>query len=241
MELGFKGSFAVIVIVLVVWGIMAANKNKNQEATTGQDQNKMVAGDTIKIGYIGPLTGEVASIGDPGLAGAKLAIKEINDAGGLLGKKVELVSEDDKCSSDGINAMTKLVNVDKVVAITGPDCSASAGSALPVAQNAKVPTILRWASAAKLTGVGNFIFRIYPSDAFQSKYAAGYIYSKLAKKNAAVIYVKNDWGQGMRDGFVEAFSHQTERIMGIMWHPERNPTAFGNRAVKRFFERGKLI
>lgn len=159
----------------------------------------------IKIGYLGPLTGEAASLGQPGLAGAEFAVKEINDAGGLLGKKVELVAEDDKCSSQGASAMQKLVEVDKVIAVTGPDCSASAGPALPIAQKAGTPVVIRWASAPPLTQTGNYIFRVYPSDAFQGKFAADYIYNKLGKKKVAVIYVKNDWGQGISQVFTKTF------------------------------------
>lgn len=162
-------------------------------------------GDTIKIGYVGPLTGEVASIGEPGVGGAELAIAEINEAGGVLGKQLELVIEDDACSAKGANAFSKLVNVDKVVAITGPDCSPSAGPGLPIAQEAGVPTILRWASAPHLTATGDYIFRVYPSDAAQGVFIANALIKDFKMTKAAVIYVQNDWGKGLYDVFSKTY------------------------------------
>jgi branched-chain amino acid transport system substrate-binding protein len=161
-------------------------------------------GETIKIGLSAPLTGEAASFGEGALAGAELAIKEINDAGGINGKKLELIAEDDKCSNEGVKTFNKLVNADKVTAIIGPVCSAAAGPGVPIAEEGGVPTLI-WGSAPHLTIGKAYIFRNYPSDAFQGKFAAEYAYSTLGKRKAAVIYVQNDWGQGIRDVFVPRF------------------------------------
>lgn len=190
-----KQSIIIIVaFILLIGGLIYWLRFKRQ-----------VGEETIKLGYLGPLTGEAASIGESGVAGAEFAVKEINDQGGVLGKKLVLIIEDDQCSNKGAEAMNKLVNVDKVIAITGPDCSASAGPALPIAQAVGVPVILRWASAPHLTKIGDYIFRVYPSDTFQGQFAAEFIFNKLSKKKVAVLYVKNDWGQGLRDVFIEKF------------------------------------
>ncbi len=158
----------------------------------------------IKIGLSSPMTGEAASYGEAFYGGASLAVKEINDAGGIRGRNVELIVEDDQCSAEGANAISKLVNVDHVTAIVGPLCSAAAGPGLPIAQKAGVPTLVI-ASAPNLTKIGDYIFRNYPSDALQAKFAADFIFNQLKKKKVAVIYVKNDYGQGLRDSFVENF------------------------------------
>jgi len=183
----------VLVLLVIVAGGYAVLKNNGSNA------------DTVKIGFVGPLTGSLASVGESSLAGAELAVKELNDKGGILGKKVELIAEDDKCSADGANAITKLINVDKVVAITGPDCSSSASAALPIAQKSGVPVVIRWASAPPLAKIGDYIYRVYPSDAFQGKFVAEYIFNTLNKTKVAVLYVKNDWGQGITDVFVDRF------------------------------------
>ncbi len=157
----------------------------------------------IKIGLSAPLTGEGASLGQGALIGAQVAVKEINSESGINGQLIELIIEDDQCSSKGINTFNKLVYIDKVTAIIGPACSAAAGPGIPVAQMNGVPTII-WASAPHLTKVGDYIFRNYPSDAFQGKFAAEYIFNKMGKK-VAIIYVQNDWGKGIRDVFSERF------------------------------------
>lgn len=186
----------IVVIVIIIFGISYFTKNYDKEA------NK----EPIKIGATLPLTGEAASYGDGAKAGIDLAVKEINDGGGINGRKIEILFEDDKCSKDGATTISKLVNINKVVAIIGPLCSPAAGSGLPIAQNAKVPVIF-WASAPNLNKIGDYLFRTYPSDALQGKFVAGYLFNHLKKQKIAIVYVKNDWGQGLRDVFVSEFKN----------------------------------
>src|SRR3990167_6450865 len=128
----------VIVLILVFVGIMALTGEKSEvpTSTTGP----------IKIGASVPLTGEAASYGEITKAGIDLAVKEVNDAGGIDGRMIEIIYEDDKCDTTGSNVFNKLVNIDKVDAIIGPVCSSAAGPGVPIAQSGKVPTII-WASA----------------------------------------------------------------------------------------------
>ena len=184
----------IIAVILIVVGISYFGKNSSQPSVK----------EPIKIGVSLPLTGEIASWGEAGRYGAELAIKEINENGGVNGRMINLVFEDDKCSKDGASVFNKLVNVDKVDAIIGPACSAAAASGLPIAQNAGIPTII-WASAPALPKIGDYIFRAYPSDSFQGKFAAEFAINTLKKSSVAVLYVKNDWGQGIRDVFVPQF------------------------------------
>lgn len=194
MDKTTKIVIGIIIAVVVVWGGYALMRKPVQTSA-----------ETIKIGISLPMTGEAASYGEGTLAGAQLAVKEINDAGGIDGRKIELIIEDDKCEpTGGVNALTKLVNADKVVAVAGPMCSSAAGASLPIAQKAGVPTVL-WGSAPALTKVGDYIFRTYPSDASQGKFIAEYMVNTMKKNKVAVIYVKNDWGQGIADVFVDRF------------------------------------
>lgn len=189
-----KNLIGVIVVVAIVAIGYFVSKGPSQPVST----------EPIKIGATLPLTGEAASYGESAKAGIDLAIKEINDVDGIDGRKLEIVYEDDKCSKDGATTISKLVNIDKVTAIVGPVCSAAGGPGLPIAQNAKVPVIF-WASAPHLAKTGDYMFRTYPSDSFQGKFAAGYLFNNLKKQKAAAVYVKNDWGQGIRDVFVDEF------------------------------------
>jgi branched-chain amino acid transport system substrate-binding protein len=194
----------IIVVVIILVGIWYGVSRKPTTPITTPEPTAPTTKEPIKIGVLAPLTGEAASFGQNSLAGVNLAVKEINDQGGINGRKVEIVAEDDKCSAEGVNAMNKLINVDKVIGIIGPVCSASGGPSLPIAQNSGVPAIIT-ASAPHLTKIGDYIFRVYPSDAFQGKVAAEFMFNKLGKKKVAIVYVKNDWGEGIKEVFKSRF------------------------------------
>lgn len=193
---------AIVVIVILVWGGFAIFGGE-QEVTP--ETSDVSSDEPIKIGYIGPLTGEIASIGDGTLVLSEYALQEIREADMFDGREVEFIVEDDGCTSEGANAITKLVNVHEVDIIIGPACSPSAGPGTPIAQDAGVPTILTVASAPDLTATGDYIFRVYPSDAFQGSFAADFMYNDLGHRKVAVLYIKSEWGQGLHDVFTERF------------------------------------
>jgi len=168
--------------------------------------------DTIKLGVILPLTGEAASYGNAGRSGVDLAIKEVNDAGGINGRMLEAIYEDDACTKQSVSAIQSLMDVKSVDAILGFVCSSAAGPAVPVAQENKMPVVIIAASAPALTA-GDYIFRIYPSDSLQGKYQAEYLYNDLGKRKVAIVYVKNDWGQGLHDVFVQRFEELGGKVV----------------------------
>ncbi|MEA1929581.1 MAG: ABC transporter substrate-binding protein [Patescibacteria group bacterium] len=194
MNATIKWIIGIIIVIAIIWiGFSLGDK---QPAETGP----------IKIGLSAPLTGEGTSFGDGMRAGAQLAVSEINEAGGVDGRMVEVIYEDDTCTArGGSTVFNKLVNVDRVDAIAGPLCSAVGAAGLPIAQEAGVPTI-EFGSAPALPAIGDYIFRTYPSDSFQGKFTAEYLTDELSKKKAAVLYVKNDWGQGLSDVFEASFT-----------------------------------
>ena len=203
MDKSTKTIIALAVVLIVIIGGYFMFKGPSQPTST----------EPIKIGLSSPMSGEAASYGEGFYGGAALAVKEINDAGGVNGRNIELVVEDDKCAPEsGVSAMTKLTSIDKVVAVVGPMCSAAAGASVSIAQSAGIPTLIT-ASAPGLTKAGNYIFRNYPSDSYQGKFSAEFIYNKLGKKKAAIIYVRNDWGQGINDTFVSRFKELGGQIV----------------------------
>jgi branched-chain amino acid transport system substrate-binding protein len=206
MNTTLKALLWVAALVAVAWaGYSWLGADSTQPAgESAATSTAPVAAEPIKIGISAPVTGEAASIGEAFVAGARLAEKEINEAGGINGRLITLIVEDDQCTSKGVNAITKLVQIDKVAALVGPVCSAAAGPGLPVAQAGSVPTLVV-GSAPHLTKIGDYIFRHYPSDAFQGKFAAEYIFNGIGKKKVAVIYTNNDWGKGISDVFAETF------------------------------------
>jgi branched-chain amino acid transport system substrate-binding protein len=156
------------------------------------------AQETIKIGLIQPLTGSVAYNGTSDVNGSKLALDEINAKGGVLGKKIELIIEDGQCRpANSVNAAEKLIQRDKVVAISGAFCSSATLAVMPVAANNKMPMITGVSSSAELTEKGNrWFFRATETDALLAKSFAKILFEHLKLRKVAYIGVNDDWGRG---------------------------------------------
>lgn len=160
----------------------------------------------IKIGLTAPLSGEKFLLGESSLAAAQLAVKEINDAGGINERSLKIIFEDDQCSKDGgIVAMTKLVVVDQVTAVISSTCVDAATAASQVAQVASVPMIISGIGTSNLTKDKDFIFHIYPTDLMQGKFAADYFKNNLSMTKAAIVFNKDDQGQDIYNSFVNYF------------------------------------
>lgn len=165
--------------------------------------------DVIKIGYIGPLTGDAASYGVDTLNGVTLAVSEVNARGGINGKQVKLIAEDARCNgADAASAVQKLVNVDKVPAIIGGQCSGETLAAAPIVEEAKVLLLSPLSSSPDVTLAGEYVFRDYPSDALKTKAIA-----TLLKKNGwskVVLLSENtDFAQGFRTSLKKDIGDKT--------------------------------
>jgi branched-chain amino acid transport system substrate-binding protein len=181
------------------------------------------AQETIKIGLIQPLTGSVAYNGTTDVNGSKLALDEVNARGGVLGKKVELIIEDGQCKpANSVNAAEKLIQRDKVVALSGAFCSSSTLAVMPIAANYKLPLITGVSSSAELTEKGNpWFFRATETDALLAKSFSKILYDQLKLRKVAYIGVNDDFGRG---GVAEF---------------EKQMTALGGTTVmKEYFEHG---
>lgn len=197
----------LVIIVLVIWGLSGLAGNKKETSNPApQVQDTVQQTGPIKIGFIGPLSGDAASMGNPASKAVQLAVKEVNDAGGVNGRKVELIAEDGKCNAKaGSDAGAKLISADKVDVIVGGLCSGETSAFGPNAMKNKVVTFSYLSSSPALSSLGKYFFRDYPSDTFQGSYAADYVYNKLGKKKVAVVYSNTDWGTGVKSVFVEKF------------------------------------
>ena len=156
------------------------------------------AQETVKIGVIQPLTGSVAYNGTTDINGSKLALDEINAKGGVLGKKLELVIEDGQCKpANSVNAAEKLIQRDKVAALSGAFCSSATLAVMPVAENYKIPLVTGVSSSASLTEKGNrWFFRATETDALLAKSFAKILFDQLKLRKVAYIGVNDDWGRG---------------------------------------------
>jgi len=168
--------------------------------------------DTVSIGAIFPLSGGVAYYGNESRDGALLAIEEINAAGGLLGKKLALISEDDEGNAEKtVNAFTKLTSRDKVTIILGSSTSGPTQAVSTLAQRNKVVLISPSATNIDVTKAGDFVFRACFIDPFQGVVGADFAYQTLGSRRAAVLY---DAGADYNTGLAEAFKNQFKAIGG---------------------------
>jgi branched-chain amino acid transport system substrate-binding protein len=157
------------------------------------------AQDTIKIGEFGSLTGDNASFGTSQNNGVQMAVEEINAAGGVLGKKIELTVEDNQTKQGETTTITrKLISQDHVVAIIGEVASSKTLEAAPIAQTAKIPLLATAATNPKVTQTGDYVFRVCFTDDFQAVVIARFVLEKLKQKNIAFMTdVKQDYSVGL--------------------------------------------
>ena len=163
----------------------------------------------IVIGEYGSLTGTTATFGISTRNGIDMAIKEVNDAGGVLGRQVRVIVEDDQGRpEEAQTVVTKLIARDKVVAILGEVASSRTLAAAPVAQNAGIPMITPSSTNPAVTQVGDYIFRVCFIDPFQGLVMAKFTANSLHMTKVAVLRdIKNDYSVGLADVFIENFKN----------------------------------
>ena len=175
--------------------------------------------DEIKIGANFELTGNVANYGSATLDGLKLAIKEVNDAGGVNGKKITIVDADNKSeASEAVNAATKLISDDKVNVIVGPAVTANVIAESQVATDDKIPVVAPDATSPEVTvengQVKPYIFRSCFIDPQQGTVMAKFATENL-KAKTAVIYVDNstDYSKSLGKVFKEKFEAAGGKVL----------------------------
>lgn len=193
-----RKTLALVLVALIAMFSVFAN---------GDSESTSASSDTYTIGFIGPLTGDNANYGIRCSNAARLAIDEINAAGGIDGKQLALIAENSLGTVDGaIAAYEKLVYSDNVCAIIGPVFTSPA---LAVAQRCYEDGIVMISPSAThkdVTSVGDYVYRTVPSDSLQSEVAAHYFYEVLGYRNIACLYAMNDYSQGLATGVEEIFT-----------------------------------
>lgn len=164
------------------------------------------AAETIKLGVPGAHTGDLAGYGVPALNAAKLVVEKINAAGGINGKMVEILQQDDQCKPElATNAATKLISEGAMV-IMGHTCSGATKAALPLYEDKRIISVSPSATSPELTQSGKFphFFRTTPSDDAQARLGAQFALQALKAKKIALLHDKGDYGKGYAE-FVRQF------------------------------------
>jgi branched-chain amino acid transport system substrate-binding protein len=153
----------------------------------------------IPVGVYGALTGDQAAFGTSTVNGVKLAADEINAAGGVLGRKIRLVVEDDQGrAEEAASVVTKLVTSANVIALIGENSSNQSLAAAPIAQSNGVPMISPSSTNPAVTEKGEYIFRVCFTDPYQGKALASFVRKQLKLDTAAILVdKKNDYSVGL--------------------------------------------
>ncbi len=198
------------VIALIVLGVLLAGCAAQGGQPTApqpgvQAPPQVQVKQPVKIGFLGPLTGDVAPLADSMHKAVKLALKQANEQGGVNGQPIELIEEDGQCApGTATTAGQKLVNVDRVEAIVGGFCSGETIALAPVTQAGHVVQISPSSTNPKISDLGEYVFRVVAHDAVQGKVVVDAIRKKGYTK-PAIMYMNNDYGNGWKDVAVARF------------------------------------
>src|SRR5438128_5184878 len=201
--------FTIITAVLLV-GCPPKN-----EVAGGGDSNGAASSGDILVGEYGSLTGAQATFGTSTHTAIILAIDEINAAGGVNGRKIKVLTEDDQSKQEeAANAVTKLISQNNVVAVLGEVASSSSIATAPICQSNKVPMITPSSTNPEVTKKGDYIFRICFTDDYQGHSLGEYVAKTLGVKKAAILTdVKSDYSQGLGHFFEERFTQLGGQIV----------------------------
>ena len=188
--------FAIVVMALA----FSCNRPGDDNATPDRSM--------IKIGYFGDLTGPTFNFGQSAINGVLMAASEINQAGGINGRRIDVVIDDDKGSPEEAARLTaQLIDQDKVVAIIAGGTSGNSRAAAPKAQASHIPFISPSSTDPAVTQTGNYIFRACFVDTFQGEVMADFAINTLKAKKAAILFDFNSaYSKGLTDYFKLSFA-----------------------------------
>ncbi|MFZ0614447.1 MAG: branched-chain amino acid ABC transporter substrate-binding protein [Desulfobacterales bacterium] len=176
------------------------------------------AADTIKLGVAGPHSGDLASYGIPSLRAAEIIVKKVNAKGGVMGKQVELLAEDDVCKPEiATNTATKLIS-ENVDVVLGHICSGATKAALGIYKDSRKVVMSPSATNPALTQSGDYpnFFRTIASDDAQARVQVDFTLDTLKAKKIAVLHDKGDYGKGLAE-FVKSFLEKDPRAQVVLY------------------------
>ncbi len=209
-------ALAIVTSILVTAGVLAGCATKKKDDTAGNSKDS----GEIKIGAVLPLTGSIASFGQSSKEALTVLEEEINNKGGILnGRKIKFYYEDDEAQpAKSSNAITKLIDSEKVVGIVGTVTSGGCLAMGPIATKKKIPMITGTATNETVTTVGGeYVFRACYLDPFQGKTVAKFAANDLSAKKAAVLYdLGSDYSKGLSDAFVDSFKSGGGTVTNVL-------------------------
>jgi branched-chain amino acid transport system substrate-binding protein len=210
-----KNSLILISIAVLSFGLLGCPPKEN-----GGNTSTAAGSGDILVGEYGSMTGPQATFGQSTHNGIMMAADEINAAGGINGRKIKVLSEDDQSKQEeAANAVTKLISQNNVLAILGEVASSASIAAAPICQSNKVPMISPSSTNDEVTKKGDYIFRICFTDSYQGEYEAVFADQWTTANNkpknvAMLLDVKSDYSQGLGKVFTAKFTALGGKIIG---------------------------
>ena len=209
-------ALTVLVVFIFCIGLTACNNEKTGQTGTPTEQGDVATdGETVKIGFLGMLAGVEAYIGQASKLALEDYVKELNEKGGLLGRKVEIVAYDysKDPATESVNATNRFVQRDKVISIIGPSGSSAAMAMIPIINQGKVPVIATTATNPKVTvnektgEVHPYMFRVCFIDPYQGKVLADFVYNETEIRKVAVLSaIADPYAESLSETFIERFT-----------------------------------
>ena len=196
-------TIGVIIILVLLSGYVYQGITGNTIFAGKTEEIKI---EKVKIGFMGPLTGDAASYGHSIKRGVELALKDSEL------KDVEIIYEDTKCDGkEAVNAINKLINIDGVVAIVGEVCSGATLAVAPIAEENKVAMVSASSTSSKITDAGDYIFRTIPSDTNQGKFASDLLIANNIT-NLSILYGNEEYGVGFNEILTKDFEENGGKV-----------------------------
>ena len=188
--------------------------------------------ESIKIGAILPLTGNLASYGVGTRNAIELAVSQFNNHGGINGKKIELIVEDSKGEPKiAVSAANKLINNDNVQGILGPITSPEVLSIAPIVNNDKIPMISPSATSVDISSAGDYVFRTINSDVVETESFSKFVYDNLKITKIGIIGINASGTTSYANSFKKFYISLGGKITSIELLPE-NSNDFKNAIMK---------
>ncbi|MCB0351131.1 MAG: ABC transporter substrate-binding protein, partial [Bdellovibrionales bacterium] len=206
-----KKIFSILTLSILIFGCT----KKSDQPQVDNSASQVSDSKEILVGEFGSMTGSEATFGISTHRGIELAVSEANDAGGIKGKQIKLISLDDQGKAEeAASVVTRLITQSKVVAILGEVASSRSLAAAPIAQKHQVPMISPSSTNPKVTETGDYIFRVCFIDPFQGYVMAKFASENLNMKTVAILKdVKSDYSVGLADYFKKTFEEKGGKVV----------------------------
>jgi len=218
MKMKKKITISLIILAVIVTGIAIYFTQKPKEP------------ETIKIGAILPLTGSASEIGEQHKMGLMLAVDEINSQGGINGKKLEIIYEDDKNDpKEAVSAFNKLANIDNVPIVISA-MSTSSMAIYPIAEQ-KIIVLFANCGHPEITMLSDWVFRNFPTSKHEAQRMTSFVWNTLKIKNLTILYINDAFGEAAMKEIKKEFESLGGKILAV--EPfEKDKTDFRSQIMK---------